>query len=755
MVPAERSNRRAALVARSLIAAAAAATCIASTADAAPVPCLGGTIDISAASDSLSVAPVVGTTFNVGQRTTLSAIASGFTPSSYAWTISGPVNLRDYEERVGNVASGSIAWSATPLVPADLAAASVSLYWKPSAGLTHPGNTPETRTATLTVNGGACAVTVSLTIERNTADAGRQAIDFYTSNHRSAAETNPAKGRVIDDHMEWHQISGSRLYPFLAWHGEFLRRFNSWRVEFGYPPETAWNPGTALVGGTEYQHSPRQASFDPLIAATPTYGANQIPTYYTIAGGTDATGRPRPTGFTGPWPAGGENSLDDYSVFNAFQNQFEFSWHGAPHCNIGTFDATGSTSFFVGSGPYFGSMCFASSPKDPIFWRWHGFIDLLYKNHCHVRGLACQSPADAATDLWMADNAADLAANGAPPSPSPRWISPDVWNRRTEPACTYSAGTSAAGQHPNSGVARDCGDSGDHENPLAGVENYLYVTLRNDRPSAARVAYAEVAIYIAPAATGLSWPADFTQLPQSRQLITLNLEPGQTTDIGPLRWVPPNPTPSDHFCLYVRILSPQDALNDLGSDEVANVDTNTANHNSIAWRNVTVAPAGSSSFMSMFQMRNIGETGDAGLTLRVDAPQGLLDNTRLAVALDPALARAWGGQGEGFKILEREELRAFGDLGAAKRAVLITSATATLTGIKLRPREAGAVAVSAQGVAGPIPLKEPIHFTQISSKGVDGGVSVMPGRAATASDECRGPNCRPRKIRKKKGYPRE
>ncbi len=54
---------------------------------------------------------------------------------------------------------------------------------------------------------------------------------------------------MVDEHIYWHMnIDGAQSsFPawmgFLAWHGEFIRRFDLWRQEFGYNPVAPWYPG--------------------------------------------------------------------------------------------------------------------------------------------------------------------------------------------------------------------------------------------------------------------------------------------------------------------------------------------------------------------------------------------------------------------------------------------------------------------------------------------------------------------------------
>lgn len=660
-------------------------------ASAAPVPCAGGMLDFTAASDTPFTLP----TFNVGQQTTLTAFATGFTASSFAWTIPGP-HIKDYNDDLGTklspVPASPLPWSTTPLAPGDLSASTVTFYWKPSPAQTHPLNGgPEARIVSLTVTpsgGGTCTATTTLMIERNTTNSDKQPEDLYTSTHRAVTTTNPGFGRVVDEHIYWHQFVGGgpvgNWRQFLAWHGYFLRRFDSWRAEFGFPAVSPWYPGRPLPTGAAFNHpaSLRLASFNP--------DFNRIPTYFTIAGGTAAD-------------FGGQHKLADYATVDDFSTSFEGSYHGSVHCNIGV----SGGGFFATSGPTFGSMCMASSPKDPLFWRWHGFIDTLYRNHCTLRGINCHSGPDPAADPWMGDNAADIAANGSVPSPGPHWLSPDVWNRRAEvttdpcvPRIPPPDLTTVGG------VIRDCGSSADHENPVTGVTNYLYATIRNDRPGAARNVYAEVAVFIANASTGLSWPTDFTMLPESRQLITLHLEPGQVTDIGPLPWIPPSPVPSDHFCLYIRVLSVQEAP----LVEGTNVDANVANSNSIAWRNLKVVATASAKKSAKFIVRNIRERGEA-LALQVEVTPELFRAGRVLARLDAPLQRA----------LARGQGRAEGLRKEAPGVFILTSPKARIEGLSLRAREQGAAVIE---LAGSTPVEGEVQVTQVSAAGVDGGVTL-------------------------------
>jgi hypothetical protein len=669
------------------------------TAKAGPCPG-GGSLTITAASDSLTIPATPQTTFNFGEHVILTATPSGFTIATYSWTIDGPT-IKDYNEDLGSQQTptppAALAWSTTPLSASDLIASSVSFYWVPTAAQFEPDNGPFTRNVALAVTisgGGSCNVTVPYTVERNETDITRQAEDFYTSNHKAPTTTNPLFGHVVDEHIFWHQsVHDSPSFPvwmrFLAWHGEFIRRFNLWRQEFGYIAVAPWYPGRPLPTGPQ---------FDADAGLRLTYVAddNRIPTYYTLTGGTVPD-------------FGSQLKLSDYATLDDFTNSFEPTFHGQVHCNIGANLGT----FFETSGIGYGSMCNASSPKDTMFWRWHGFIDLMYRNYCSFHPTSCPvpSPADPSADPWMADNATDVADNGTVPSPGTHWISPDVWNRRspvTTDACVQPV--DSYGDHVTTGgVVRDCGTSADHENPVTGVTNYLYGTLRNTRPGAPRVVYAEVGVYYALASSGLTYPTDFTMVPESRQFIAVHLEPGTTTSIGPIPWVPPPlPPANDHYCLYMRVLSVQATP----PVEGAGIDTDVANNNNLAWRNIKIVAPGDTSPPSFFIVRNIGRIADR-LTLRFEIPPELLrEGGVVHVTLDEVLTRAFR-EGEG---------RLDGLKPDGKGGFLVDGPRAEIVGLLMAPRQQGHIKIqlgpTKQSVRGDITI------AQIGAKGVQGGVTL-------------------------------
>ena len=208
-----------------------------------------------------------------------------------------------------------------------------------------------------------------------------------------------------------------------------------------------------------------------------------------------------------------------------------------------------------------------------------------------------------AADVWLMDNPTDT---GVEPSVGSMWLGPDPWNRLVEDGITT------------------------HENPEFGQTNYLYATLRN--ASAVDVAATTVGFWVASAALGLTWPANFEYV---GQVAVPNMGPGEVRQIGPLAWNPPSPAPSSHFCMYVRVDSPQDPI----PAEGPGIGSNSRNNNNIIYRNLTIVDLLSSQTVS-FLVRNIDkEVQEVDVLLAV--PEEFLKIGQVFVGLSPQLEKGW------------------------------------------------------------------------------------------------------------------
>jgi len=264
---------------------------------------------------------------NNGQLIHLMANVTGsFGPYTYQWTVGGN-HVKEYQELT------AAAWSTTAMAAADYQNPTIDYYWKQVGN--HVVSVKVTNSLGLT-----CSATSNWTAEVNNTSIDRQAEDFYTWNHNS---------RVLREHYTWHVANpyspcAAAGLPFQTFHKAYLGRFNSWRATFGYPGLAAWLPNTPLPGGVPNQHLSRAGVYNPAVHA--------VPTYLTAVGGALAS------------PCFGARKKADFPSANAYWIEAEGPFHNSIHGAIGGFAGD------MGS--------FARAPKDPIFWRWHKFLDSLW-----------------------------------------------------------------------------------------------------------------------------------------------------------------------------------------------------------------------------------------------------------------------------------------------------------------------------------------------------------------------------------------
>ena len=290
-------------------------------------PC---TVDITPAPETMPE------TMNFGQFAQFTAnVTGGGRPVTYQWSVDGAI-LKDYSEIAYLPDKPNPRWSTTPMGPSDFRNQDIAFYWKPPAD-----SRPVSVEATL-VDGKTCNATRNINVERDTTDPTKQAEDYYTSNHNE---------RVLDEHDQWHLDNDFKTAQagaeFFDFHRRFLDRFNSWRSEFGYLPVKEWDPGTKLPEGFDIEHKLRDGDYNPA-----THGK---PKWFTITGGPEARD-------SNPWPCDEQAGQTELADFPADQKLLgcatEAPWHNEVHNAIG--GDMGDTS---------------TAPKDPIFWRWHKFLD--------------------------------------------------------------------------------------------------------------------------------------------------------------------------------------------------------------------------------------------------------------------------------------------------------------------------------------------------------------------------------------------
>lgn len=151
---------------------------------------------------------------------------------------------------------------------------------------------------------------------------------------------------VLDEHEAWHQMhgpggmtgpgSGER---FLAFHRNFIGKLEDNLISQGknqYVPLPTWNPMDPIPA--EFSHPGRSTS-NPRI---------QLPSWAIQAGGSARD------------PIFGYTSLGQFQSSDELGRALGADFHGSVHTTIG------------------GDMSLFSSPRDPIFYPWHAFLDDLW-----------------------------------------------------------------------------------------------------------------------------------------------------------------------------------------------------------------------------------------------------------------------------------------------------------------------------------------------------------------------------------------
>lgn len=292
---------------------------------------------------------------NVGELVKLNVKVDGIIPENVTeikWTISDP-KIKDYDESIpGN-------FTTIPLSEDDYKKSNISFYWK------EPGQKNVTVSVTTNTSDGLqkCSNSRTFTVERNSDDIERQAEDFYIFNHNAT---------VLHDHYNWHvytspinircedRPTGEEFFKF---HKSIIFTFDSWRTTFGYQNISALDPSKPLPNKTEFVDKNRLYPYIPQL----------MPSYYTIDGGrtfslcSAVSERPGNSQLgINPYHYN-VLKLGDFKNASDLANELEPTWHGTIHVDIGgvTPDQT-----------KFGDMSvFNLAPKDPLFWKWHKYLD--------------------------------------------------------------------------------------------------------------------------------------------------------------------------------------------------------------------------------------------------------------------------------------------------------------------------------------------------------------------------------------------
>lgn len=161
---------------------------------------------------------------------------------------------------------------------------------------------------------------------------------------------------LLASHEHWHSDSlrGSPTYglDFLTFHRDVVDRYDAWRATQGYGPVPAWNPSDAIPAGAHHpgRLTDNPSAVDPLCST---------PEWFKLDGAGDRN------------PDFGAGRLAEFTsadqLGRAVDSLLPPNWHSRVHATTGG-DLASVHNF----------------PRDPAFWRFHKFIDELWRQWEHA-----------------------------------------------------------------------------------------------------------------------------------------------------------------------------------------------------------------------------------------------------------------------------------------------------------------------------------------------------------------------------------
>lgn len=293
-------------------------------------------------------------------------------------------------------------------------------------------------------------------------------------------------------------------------------------------------------------------------------------------------------------------------------------------------------------------------------------------------------------DLYIKDNVEDM---GFEPNTTIKndnfWSAPQVWVR-----------------HKKDNIK-------EHQNPLAGKINYIYVRVWNRGQK--KSPESRMTAYWAKAGTNLQWPEAWTgqmlveNIPVGGHIADLGivppLEPGEYADV-PIEWRVPNPEQFSiitdeavggknlwHFCLLLMIADKNDSLT---YPKISDIYRHVSYNNNVIQRNVTIVKVGSgSSYEGAVSIMNHLTHKEAYSLDVIELPNAadgnsdisntVFGNARVQLRMAPKVLAAWnegGRQGVSVKSTRNPYIQEF------------VSSNGSLNNIMLAPKEIGLVKLS-------------------------------------------------------------
>jgi hypothetical protein len=326
-----------------------------------------------------------------GQRAEFTTnVINGSDNQNYTWIVEGPI-VKDYDDNVYNSTLFSVSQSLedpTPMSSNDFQKPDIHFYWQLNA-------TNFNRNVTVlveTTNGSVCKDSKIFTVQKGN-DIDHQAEDFYVEQNHPMPDPfgDPNSTRILSQHAQWHvnYQSSNASYNnqgdlFFDFHKVFIAHFNAWRSDFGYSPIVQWDPNSRIPQASDIDHASRELAgieyYPNVNQSLPEYfkkqNLNDGPTDRPVSN-ISGTNIPRPCEVVdapqSPWPSV-QDAIGDFEPDQELLGcALTAPFHNSVHFWVGQCipDATGQNCTDT-----LGDMSSTlRSPADPIFWRFHTFIN--------------------------------------------------------------------------------------------------------------------------------------------------------------------------------------------------------------------------------------------------------------------------------------------------------------------------------------------------------------------------------------------
>ncbi|MEN8192862.1 MAG: zinc metalloprotease [Bacteroidota bacterium] len=288
------------------------------------------------------------------------------------------------------------------------------------------------------------------------------------------------------------------------------------------------------------------------------------------------------------------------------------------------------------------------------------------------------APPSVPEDLYSRDMMDDI---GDEPNTTSAYMykSDDIWVR-----------------HSNDGITNQ-----EHQNPIGGSKNYVYVRVRNRGCGAS--SNAQVKLYWAKASSGLSWPVPWDGSVTSPALMGGFIDQKATGSVIAsgfvvlvYEWNTPNPADYSsfgadkiHFCLLSRIETSTTSPFGMTFTETTSLSQNVRNNNNIVWKNISVAEPSSSGNFSSALIANYAKTSEKYKVL-FEISKGelsLFDYGKVTIDLDDKLYRIWkegGMEGEALEMIEQNKIMLLKS-GASLNNIVLNSGQMGVITINFEP----------------------------------------------------------------------